>query len=449
MRRRATLLAPKDFDAWAYDIHWPKDNQKLPLKGSVQLTVEDIKFAYNAWSLLRLALFFGTEYPKVLSPLSGTTPSMDIARGGNRLFHTYVHTAAPLSKARTRVALTPQHPEAQSVQQFDWASVTNGASGGVEIVLGMENGLTEETVRKCDKCVYIPQYGSIGSLSMMSALAIGAHSAYRGFFGDGAPPSDHTLGHMPRSNNPIQRPGTLPHESDLLHLSNDEIITLLRERRSYYPLQIAVAMHNAYADRNISAVMRNGNAYNIEKFFMLNRRKHNRRGAVGTQKLLDIEYSDTIPAAALQEYEVWLLYPYYPYLRCYGCGPDSPELTYLRPDSPDLVAYQSTIHGLNDSHPLVKLYPHLARTELFLDDSPSLFRAVKEVRRRNKKGILLAVPEEGTSPHHTLASHASRTVFVAQPCHIDPTVQRGLNPALSTAIAFERIRSAIDALLHI
>ncbi|PWV09545.1 hypothetical protein C3747_78g136 [Trypanosoma cruzi] len=86
MKWSAVCLLKRDFDAWAYSINWPQRKSHLPLLGSVSLTVEDIKFAYNAWCLLRLAMFFGTGHPKILSPLVNTTPSMDIMYGGNRCF---------------------------------------------------------------------------------------------------------------------------------------------------------------------------------------------------------------------------------------------------------------------------------------------------------------------------------------------------------------------------
>lgn len=447
MKNSFCVKIKKDFDSWAYNTFWPKEqcNQK------VQLTVEDIKFAYNAWSLLRLAMFYNTPYPKILSSLTTTTPSMDIAYGGNRLFHMYSTTDATLSVERTKVALTPQHSKAVSLQDFFRTRAVR-PDEKFELVLGMENGLSEAVTDDCDVQCYIPQYGSIGSLSMISALAIATQMASSSLRTRSTPQK----GHMPCSNHSSTSAANggrnLPHETDLLGFSNEDIKVLLKARRDTYSLQLAVMMYNDFGDRNISAIMRNANVYNCEKMVVVNRRKFNRRGAVGTNKILDIEYASTVQDGAphFEGYAVWLLYPYYPFLHIYARDSDftgQDESTFLRPDNPLLVEWLSTNHSFSRGHPLYERNAQLHNKEIFLDDEESLLAAVHAVKAAGYRGIMLAVAEEGVSTHLDIERIANSLVFVTHPNRVPAEVQRGLNPALSTAIALERIRTVIDSVV--
>jgi len=53
---------------------------------------------------------------------------------------------------------------------------------------------------------------------------------------------------------------------------------------------IAVCMEHWNGDFNISTLIRNANAFNIEKVYYLGKRKIDRRGCVGTHHYTDIEY---------------------------------------------------------------------------------------------------------------------------------------------------------------
>lgn len=464
LRHALVKRAPKDFDAWAYNIWWPQDQLLSPLTGKVDFVVEDIKFAYNAWCLLRLAMFFGIQHPKILSGMTNTTPSMDIMLGGNRLFYMHSRVDAQFNQAKVRVALTPNHPRAFPIQNFSWekhCTKYRPEATGVEVVLGMENGLSQSTADACDHCIYIPQYGSIGSLSMLSALAIAAHTTSRAIrpenretLGNTSASTWFSHGHMPLSNNLHPDKGALPHEADLLSHSNEEIKQLLRKRRETYGLQLSVMMYNELGDRNIGAVIRNANVFNCELVAIINRRRFNRRGAIGTQKVLDLHFFETVHEAEAQKvldgYEVWLLYPYYPNLLIYGSGSSMDAAqqaqTFLRHSDPLLRAWCASQHHLTAKHPLLLAHPHLSHEPVYLDNNASLLSAVQEVKRKRLRGIMLAVPEEGCSPHPSFGDICHRVVYVSSPAVIPYKTQRGLNPALSTAISFERIRSAIDVL---
>ncbi|GET89089.1 hypothetical protein, conserved [Leishmania tarentolae] len=458
------LFAQKDFDAWGYHIQWPQNQILSPLTGKVDFAVEDIKFAYNAWSLLRLAMFFGVRHPKVLSNMTNTTPSMDIKLSGNRLFFMHSHVKANLSTSKVRIALTPNHPRAFPVQELSWDThcrFHDRQSPGVELVLGMENGLSQEVADTCGLYTYIPQYGSVGSLSMLSALAIAAHSTWRAVVKEDCNTSHTSLalqrasrGHMPLSNSLNRVQHSLPHEVDLLACSNATIKAILEERRRTYALQVSVLMYNELGDRNIGAVIRNANVFNCEYVAIVNRRRFNRRGALGTHNVLNMRFFESVNDETAQQlfegYEVWLLYPYYPYLLIYeddqkGCASCNSS-TFLRHDNAVLQAWCATQHQLTTEHPLVVRYPHLCQQAVFLDDDTSLTSAVKDVKRRKLRGILLAVPEEGCSPHPCLCKLSHRVLYVTSPSFLPHQTQRGLNPALSTAIALERLRCASDNL---
>ncbi|RNF09297.1 putative SpoU type methylase [Trypanosoma rangeli] len=468
MHRSARGLLKRDFDAWAYNIRWPQRKSFLPLLGVASLTVEDIKFAYNAWCLLRLAMFFGTGHPKILSPLVNTTPSMDIMYGGNRLFYMHADVGAPLSHRKPKVALTPCYPNAWPLQSFPWRSIFSAAGSrrtqddamdvGVEIVLGMENGLSASVVAECDYCLYIPQYGSIGSLSMMSAMAIALHSAASAHNNTHTGDEEESLpvalrGHMPQSHgasNETQQKD-LPHEKNLLSLSNAEIVALLGARRLSYPMQLSVMVHNEFGDRNIGAIMRNANAFNCEQMIVLNRRKFNRRGAVGTQHLLQTTFYPAIDDIGCQQslagYTIWLLYQYYPYLKMYEDTNDDGGATFIRPGRPVFQAWFQGNHRLNQEHPMMGCHAsHLRGKEVYLDNFDSVCSAVRDASNEGYRGIMLAVPEEGASFPCDIVRHAQRIAYVVHPDRLAREVQRGLNGALSSAIALERLRTAVDCL---
>ncbi|KAG5477891.1 hypothetical protein LSCM1_05193 [Leishmania martiniquensis] len=457
-------LVHKDFDAWGYHIQWPQNQVLSPLTGKLSFAVEDIKFAYNAWSLLRLAMFFGVHHPKILSNMTKTTPSMDIMLSGNRLFFMHSRVNANLSRSKFRVALTPNHPHALPVQhlvQLAHCRLSKPQPAGIELVLGMENGLSQKVVDACDVCTFIPQYGSIGSLSMLSALAIAAHAVLRGAVKTGSNTSHlsnsvvcTSQGHMPQSNSSAQEKNALPHKKDLLDCSNIAIKALLKDRRRGYSLQLSLLIYNELGDRNIGAVIRNANAFNCEYVAIVNRRRFNRRGTLGTEKVQDIYFFKTLQEQQarrlLEGYEIWLLYPYYPNLLVHTNGPEGGDpdrsSTFLRHEDPILQAWGASQHHLTSEHPLTLRFPHLSKHAVFLDDDSSLTCCIQDVKRKNLRGILLAVPEEGSSPHPSLCELSRRVVYVTSPSFLPQQTQRGLNPALSTAVALERLRSAADGL---
>ena len=294
-----------DFEAWLYHVPYPPCAESaFP---TLRACAEDIRFAFNAYNLIRACLYFGMPRPTLLKRAASCTPSLDIAMRGNRLFHSncYIDTpllppiVAPLllSPAATsvmttssgvreglernessaplrrqpavRVGLTPHPTKAMAIDDVDWRSLANaerhlrlrqrqqqqqhGNSGAcgvergdealrvdepswldiargsssaslprlgdddanigaaspsspalatpIQLVVGMENGMSSAVADECDLCVHIAQFGSIGSLSMVSALAVALHSVHTGLRGRGrCPPFTATTSSCRRSS---------------------------------------------------------------------------------------------------------------------------------------------------------------------------------------------------------------------------------------------------------
>lgn len=73
-------------------------------------------------------------------------------------------------------------------------------------------------------------------------------------------------------------------------LSNEEVFDRLAEKRS----ALEVAIENVSHDFNAGTIVRNANNFNVSKVHIIGRRKYNRRGAMCTDKYLEIEYWDTV-----------------------------------------------------------------------------------------------------------------------------------------------------------
>ena len=535
-----------DFDAWVYSADWPSPRaeaeartmqvatevnegtavlvgnncgrlpsnttrHRLPLgNGLCSLVVEDIKFAFNAWSLLRLGMYFGTDHPRVLGRLHNTTPSMDIAERSNRMFYEYSEVGASLRPRAMKIALMPEHPRAVPLASIDWKALVQGQRGvdGIDLVLGMENGMSPEIVEQCDAWVSIPQYGSVGSLSMMAAMSVALHHAHSGILGNQIPllqgevlggsnaDSGTDSGLLTRSKDAVWAftslekgfEETRPHHDELRGLSDAAICDLLNRCRLAMPLQLAILWHNESADRNIGATVRNANAYLCEKLLVLNRRKFSRRGTIGTHHYTPVVIKSTIEEAEssgeMDGYVLWQLHQDYPYLSNHV---DEVHPQFVLPpqksksEAKDGESYVKFVrHGeqpMQDwlswqptgtsfdirQHPMYGCFFEGDGDEgvgtssmlppIYLDEpechegggggftNTPLQAALQDVKNRGNKGVMLVVPEEGSTPHFHLLQRCERVIFLVNPGRL-PSTQRGLTAGMSTAVALERLREA-------
>ena len=72
-------------------------------------------------------------------------------------------------------------------------------------------------------------------------------------------------------------------------MANAEIVADLDKHR--VPLEIAI--ENLSHDFNIGTIIRNANAFNLAKVYIVGKRKYNRRGAMVTDKYMHIQHYET------------------------------------------------------------------------------------------------------------------------------------------------------------
>lgn len=73
-------------------------------------------------------------------------------------------------------------------------------------------------------------------------------------------------------------------------LPNEEVFAKLSEKRS----SLEVAIFNVSHDFNAGTIVRNANNFNVSKVHIVGRKKYNRRGAMCTDKYLEICYWSSI-----------------------------------------------------------------------------------------------------------------------------------------------------------
>lgn len=75
-------------------------------------------------------------------------------------------------------------------------------------------------------------------------------------------------------------------------LSNEQVVAELNKSRS--PLEIAI--ENVEHDFNIGSIVRTANSFNVQKVHIIGKKKYNRRGAMCTDKYLEIVHHPTVEA---------------------------------------------------------------------------------------------------------------------------------------------------------
>ena len=73
-------------------------------------------------------------------------------------------------------------------------------------------------------------------------------------------------------------------------LTNEQIFDLLNKKRT--PLEIAI--ENIEYDFNIGSIVRTANSFNVSKVHIIGKKKYNRRGAMCTDKYLEIIHHPSI-----------------------------------------------------------------------------------------------------------------------------------------------------------
>lgn len=73
-------------------------------------------------------------------------------------------------------------------------------------------------------------------------------------------------------------------------LSNEQVFDALEQKRS----SLEVAIENVEHDFNAGTIVRSANNFNVAKVHILGRKKYNRRGAMCTDKYLEVVYWSTL-----------------------------------------------------------------------------------------------------------------------------------------------------------
>ena len=389
-----------------------------------------------------------------------------------------------------KIALTPSDPRAVDIYSLDWQSLMR-LQRPIELVLGMENGLSADVADACDHCVYLPQYGSIGSLSMTSALAHAVHVVHSEHHRSARLAQEPLLrsavdllqsrvqstpfGHKPASNEVAEvegdgagSPAMMPHEKTMIGWSNDAIRLELERQRSEFPLQLSLVFENQFSDRNIGASVRNANVYNCEQVLISGRRKFNHRGTVGTHLYTPVRHVETLflgggeagLPAELDGYECWMVHTAYPFIQNHYIHRAEPlpsivgkkrtrleHETFIRHDDARISQWLAQQDPLSPTHPQAPFLKHVSLPSVYLDDEASVQNAVRDTYRRSCRGVALLVHEDGSTACPAMARLAHRVCHVVHPGRLCKA-QRDLPPALLTAVALGVVRRAIDGLYH-
>ena len=484
------------FDAWSDGLQLPR---AAASPTPVRVVVDDVKFPTNAWQVVRMCAFFGCRRPVFLSDLSGANSRFGCL-ADNVHFVSNCHAigvgtaglaaladddddpAAPHCVTRWVTLALSLHPPSAAVPVHDlhdvpWAALLprrddgDKVRWGLQVLVGQENGLSTAALALADRCVRLPQFGSVGSLSMASALGIilmHCHRHARCADSDdvGPAPGQRRLTALPaRPETAVsgagghaatnafyggeKRPREAASDAAAATAANDDedeevtpaprdvarIRASLASERAAAAADVIVWWCNAHGDRNLGATVRVANAYNAVGVAVAGKKKFNPRGALGCQLVTSVAVVAKDAAAAV-DVAAWPVELVGSTAR-YGV-PHVWALTqpwpFLEPPAADVPVPQSADELAAEAAPL-----------LSLDDTPALLAAVGDAIAAaggRRPLIVLAVPEEGRRLPAALRRAAHRRVVVTRASAPSP-LQRGLPGAIAAAIALERIRFAI------
>ncbi len=73
-------------------------------------------------------------------------------------------------------------------------------------------------------------------------------------------------------------------------MKNEQVFDALEKKR----ISLEIAIENVEHDFNIGSIVRTANSFNVKKVHIIGKKKYNRRGAMCTDKYLQIEHHPTI-----------------------------------------------------------------------------------------------------------------------------------------------------------
>ena len=397
---------------WSNGISWlsGKLTSCLPV-------TEGCATAFNHTNFIRVSLYFRTHQPIFKCVAGGfrevkgmwfrkENSHEDIARFGSLgLKNGIAKLSAASDGSIERIVLENYVEGAINILGLSWTT-------SCILSVGNENlGSSTESLLDANKVVYIPQFGVISSLNVVTALAIALHvrhvslSNYNGkALVDGnrrnhSEMSDFAFPRLPRNGD------LRPIRPILYNRTNQEIMKFAIEKRIK---KLAVFYENTIDLKNFGGVIRNCNAFAVEKVYYCGRRKINRQGTVGAYNYVDIEHLDPQKVGVIMKrFSVWMLIPSWQ------------PISHQNPE-------------LSEASNKLTLRNHKSRN-IFLDNIEKLR---EYVQKEMHKGILLVVFQESTPYSRFLMDYADFRVHVrSQDVQNTESVQRGLSPCITSAIA--------------
>ena len=309
--RRAVPLGENPLTKWSEHLVWPKDG-RLPC----MVGLEGCLHAFNYTNAIRTSLFFHCARPPTFLAAASAADihslqqrPRDVGADPVSLFdkHSFAGDASPL--------VVLENFDDRCVKITDFTFPPDMAGRPWRLVVGHENsGVSKSFLRAADHVVYVPQFGTISSLNVVSSLGIALHyasskwsqhspgteehedaapravtteinelQAYQGVFQKQLPQTPHEG---------AGRVDARPIHPNFYDKSTSEICQEhTRLRNLMFPATggrsgMSVLYENQFDQRNFGGLVRNANAFACDHVLYWGRRKLNVVGAVGSNHYL-------------------------------------------------------------------------------------------------------------------------------------------------------------------
>ena len=438
---------------WSKDLRWPTT---LRYAG-MHLGMEGCGTALNATNCMRTCLYFGGPPPTFLNASClGDIASLERHAPGDA-----AGTETP-GVARFAKMCDPTLPTVVLENFVDGARTIEGFEfpPACNVIAGHEcNGVSEAWLKRADNVVFVPQYGTISSINVVSCSGVAlfyyhlsrlrqlrgatpaplSHAstadadAFVADFGKPLPKRDDGTRVEPRPIHPVHYHRTheeiaAAHKDHVRRMLLGRTDNLFRDR----VFRIGVLYENVVDTRNLGGLIRNANSF-LAPLFYFGRRKINKQGTVGSDHYTELRHlgnpllsntssTDMVRAVLEQEQmELWEL------------RLDHEPLWDLSDASLPELHRAALLHSLATP----------GADEVLLDcDDEDLVRYVQEARTRSPGGILLFVPQESTPPPIAVLSLKTRTLRITATRPAE-SLSRGMPSQVGAAIALQRLFSML------
>ena len=409
--------------------------------------LEGCRSAFNATNALRTCLFFGCQPPTFLGIKSLDdidhleqsetidSPSGDIPLAYFGDFTPPFASTAHRSPMKNTVVCMENYVErAVSIDTygFPMAMSTGSALGSTSLIIGHENdGVSQSRLQSADDIIFIPQFGTISSLNVVTTLGLGLfhyHLDQRGSRSMRVAPSLSAEQYFSAFSSPKHgdvKEDLRPIHPSYFKLSHEEI---LRQHEQHVQkiekqrcVKISVLYENDFDQRNLGGLIRVCNAFLADVHYV-GRKKINVQGAVGTHLYTQKHH--------YAEPNVFVDHKF---------REGQTVLCFLSCEHDFLFSDQEC--GSTDEEKLV--YEHglaLGMNDVHLDSPDSELKAVLASVVGTASELIIVVPQEGKLPSAEILARCSCRLRIltkdASPC-----IHRGIPSQTASGIALQRILS--------